>query len=130
MDDRLAAVSHAIAVEPDRMTEVLKKVWITVYCIFSNTPIVENLASSLDVHSSPEIHAAGSTVRSASASGVTEMSNGHVVTPTSSREDGHCMDNVTVGNTKTKSLICAQRLALDRMVEHVRFAFDTTNLAA
>ena len=54
-------------------------------------------ASGLDVHSSPEVHAAGSTVRSASASGVTMMSNGHVVTPTSSREDGHYMNNVTVG---------------------------------
>ena len=41
------------------MTEVLKK-----------TPTVENLASGLDVHSSPEVHAAGSTVPSASASGV------------------------------------------------------------
>ena len=32
--------------------------------------------------------------------------------------------------TWIESLICAQKLALDRVVEHVRFAFDTTNLAA
>ena len=40
-----------------------------------------------------------------------------------------------VGNVGDESLrdgrlICAQRLALDRLVEHVCFAFDTTNLAA
>ena len=33
--------------------------------------------------------------------------------------------------TWIESLICAQKkMALDRMVEHVRFAFDNTNLAA
>ena len=72
--------------------------WITVYCFFSLTPTVETLVSSLDVHSSPKVHAAGSTVRSASASGVTAMSNGHVVIPKTSREAGHYVDNVTVGN--------------------------------
>ena len=40
VDDRLAAVSQAIAVEPDRMTKVEESL-IIVYCIFSHAPTVE-----------------------------------------------------------------------------------------
>ena len=53
-------------------TKVLKKVWITVIA-FLCCATVEDLASGLDVHSSPEVHAVGSTV--GFVSGVTEMSN-------------------------------------------------------
>ena len=48
--------------------------WITVS--FFCCPTVDDLASGLDVHSVPQVHATGSTVRLASR--VTEMSNRYV----------------------------------------------------
>ena len=51
-----------------------------------------DLASCFKVHSLPEVHANGSTVRLASK--VTELSNRHVVTLTRSREDGHYVNIV------------------------------------
>ena len=46
----------------------------------------------------PEVHATGSTVRLASR--VTEMSNRYEIPPTSSREDGHYVNIVQVGNAQ------------------------------
>ena len=110
MDDRPEAVpGHSSGARSH--DQILKKVRITVYCIFSHAPTVETSVPNPDAHSSPKVHAAGSTMRSASASRVTEMSNGHMIIPKSSREAGRYVDNVTVGNGG------AQRVALDRLVE-------------
>ena len=77
------------------MTEVLKKVQITVYCIFSNTATVENLASGLVV----QVHQKFMQLAPLCPRlGLREFKDvewacGH---SSSSREDGHYMDNITV----------------------------------
>jgi len=102
VDDRLATVSHAMAEELDRMHRSFGGSVDDMFSnIFSNDLTDEGLASSFDVHSSPEVHVNGSTVRSASR--VTEMSNGHVITHTRRCEDGHCVENVTESNVGDES---------------------------
>uniref|UniRef100_A0A7S0ZVT7 Uncharacterized protein n=1 Tax=Noctiluca scintillans TaxID=2966 RepID=A0A7S0ZVT7_NOCSC len=108
-DDRLATVSHAMAEQLDRMhRDFGGSVDDMFNNIFSNDPTDEGLASGFHVHSSPEVHANGSTVRSASR--VTEMSNGHVVTRTRSCEDGRCVENVTESNVGDESPLAKLKL--------------------
>ena len=83
-------VSQAMTVEPFACTEVLKILWFAV--LFLLLSLVVDLASRLDAYSLTEGHATGSTVRLVSR--VTEMSN----RLTSSREDGHYVNIVQVGN--------------------------------
>ena len=56
-----------------------------VRCFVLLLSAVVDLASSLDVHSLPKVHATGSTMRLGSR--VTEMSNRYEVAPTSSHEE-------------------------------------------
>ena len=106
-----------MTVEPFACTEVLKILWIAVLFLLLS-PVVD-LASRLDAYSLPEVHATGSTVRLVSR--VTEMSN----RPTISREDGHYVNIVQVGNaqmvfaTRSRSLLCITRLRLISLFDHL-----------
>ena len=83
-----------MAVEPDCMHSSLGMIGSLFYS-FPVVPLFD-LASRFKVHSSPAVHATGSTV--CPASRVTELSNRYVVTLTKSREDGHYVYIVQVGN--------------------------------